>query len=192
MRRLLALTMLAGAASLAAQEPSAAVTPDTSWIAPGDAVRITADSLGLKDWHGHYVAALPDSVVVRGADGAERRIPLWQINEFLVNHGNRPPQGQAGMGAVIGGLAGAGIGVLVGTHGDNSGCVAEGATILDCTSDQYKDGAIGLGIGLLVGAGVGALIRITPWQYVPIIPPPEVATRLTPRGDPALVLAFRF
>ena len=171
---------------------SSVVTPDTSEIAPGDPVRITADSLGMKDWHGRYVAAIPDSVIVRGADGAERRIALWQIDEFLVNHGDRPEQGQAGMGAVIGGLAGAAVGVLVGTHGDNSGCVAEGATILDCTNEQYKDGAIGLGIGMLVGAGIGALIKITPWQYVPIVPPPEVSLSGDRRGDVALVLRFRF
>jgi hypothetical protein len=201
MRLVVVFALLSYAARLGAQggvqdatppdTVSAVVTPDTSEIAPGDAVRITAPALGLSDWHGFYVAAPPDSVTVRGADSVTRSIPLWEISEFLVNHGNRPPQSQWLLGAGIGGLAGAAVGVLAHTRNLDEGCTAEGSSIFECTPEQYRGGLEGAAIGVLVGAGVGALIRITPWQYVPINAP-EAAAMATPRGDPVVALRFRF
>ena len=88
--------------------------PDTSEIAAGDAVRITAPSLDLNKWRGFFVHAEVDSVTVRdsASGGTLRTLPLEQITKFEVNHGNRPAEGNAAEGGAIGLLAGAVIGVV--------------------------------------------------------------------------------
>jgi hypothetical protein len=189
MRRLVpVLAGLCACASLRAQS----VTPDTSEIAPGDAIRVTAPVLGLKDWHGYLVSAVPDSVKVRSADSVAFTIPISEITEFLVNHGNRAPQGNAGVGAIVGGLGGAIVGVLAGTSSEDAGCFDVDAFLEDCTQTQYRNGLIGAGIGVVIGAGIGALIRTTPWQYVPVVPPPAVTTRVAPNGATVVAIGFRF
>lgn len=178
--------MIAGA--LAAQS----VTPDTSEIAPGDAVRITAPALGLKDWRGFLVEAVPDSVRVRSPDSVAFTIPISEIESFLVNHGNKAPSGNAPTGLVIGGLVGGLAGVLAGTHENSSGCLAEDASVVDCTPEQFRKGAEGLLIGAAIGAGIGALIKTSHWQYVPIVAPAEVSTFAAPNRRTVVALAWRF
>jgi hypothetical protein len=188
MRRLVpVLAVLCASAVLRAQS----ITPDTSEIAPGDAIRVTAPVLGLKDWHGYLVEAVPDSVKVRSPDSVAFTIPISEITEFMVNHGNQPPSGNALSGLVIGGIVGGVIGVIAGTHAYESGCLAEGATAIECTPEQYRKGAEGFLIGALVGAGIGALIKTSHWQYVPIVAP-EVTSFVAPNGATVMALQIRF
>jgi len=182
------LLVCAGAA--AAQEQ--VVTPDTSEIAPGDGVRITAPALGLADWRGAFVEALPDSVRVRSPDAITLTIALADIESFMVNHGNKPPSGNALTGAVLGGLVGAIVGIVAGTHDDATGCVEDDPSLADCTPEQFQKGGIGLLIGAGLGAGIGALIKTSHWQYVPIVPPPEVEAFRAPNGAVVVALGFRF
>jgi hypothetical protein len=179
--------VIAAAPALPAQE----VSPDTAEIAPGDAVRITAPALGLKGWKGWYVRAELDSVTLRGkGDSATRTLPLAEIARFEVNHGNKPLEGHAAQGALLGGLAGGLLGMISQPGSDDSECnPIDGAFY--CSGAQWKGGVVGAGIGALIGLGIGALIRTTPWREVPINPP-EVTGHVSPRGDPGLMVTLRF
>ena len=182
--RAVLIAMVAGRAA-AAQEAA----PDTAEIAPGDAVRITAPALGLDKWKGWYVSAGFDSVTVRAADSSVKTLPLEKIARLEVNHGNIPSKGNAGVGAVLGGLSGVLLGAIAADPANIDTCVTSDSP--DCSSAQLRGGFYGLLIGAALGAGIGAFIRTEHWTDVPINPP-EVTVSFPPRTYGSVGLAFKF
>jgi hypothetical protein len=183
--RAVLIAMVAGRAAAAAQEAA----PDTSEIAPGDAVRVTAPALGLDKWKGWYLSAGFDSVTVRAADSSVQTLPLEKIARLEVNHRNIPSKGNAGAGAVLGGLGGMLLGAMAADPANIDTCVTSDSP--DCSYAQLRGGMYGLLIGAALGAGIGALIRTEHWTDVPINPP-EVTVAFPPGSYGALGLAFRF
>lgn len=181
------LIILAAGQVLAAQEAA----PDTSEIAPGDAVRITAPALGLDKWRGWYVAAEIDSVTVRdAADSTLRTLSLEQITLLEVNHRNLPPHGNAGSGALLGGIGGIFLGIAAADPANTDVCLSSSEDA-ECSPAQLRGGLYGLLIGAALGALVGALIRTQHWTSVPINPP-EVTVAFPPGSYGAVGLAIRF
>ncbi len=166
--------------------------PDTSEIVAGDAVRITAPALGLDKWTAHFVRAEVDSVTVRDGPGDTTltTLPLGQIKQFEVNHGNKPPESRSAQGAAVGLLVGVVIGVARASSDNLDVCLTVDA-IPDCTSAQWRGAFYGGAIGAFLGMGVGALISTDNWSEVSINPP-EVSIWIQPRGDAGLRVALRF
>ena len=146
--------LLAG--SLAAQAPVSAQS-----LQPGTRVRVsTVDAPSLLRI-GTVSAASVDSLWFL-ADGANTTLALpygaiSQLNVRVDRHSN------AQRGAVIGVLAGAGTGIILGLAGDDKGWFTPG-------QNAVFEG-IGLGaLGLLVGGAIGAAFDTEEWSPVRVLP----------------------
>ena len=184
MRRIFAgfaFAIVAALPALAAQ--------DTTSVAPGDAVKVTAPSRGLTEWQGTFVRLHGDTVVLRGkgADTALSMLPIPAITEFEVNHGNQKSHGHWLAGALIGAGTGliAGLVIPVGAgcandpYCDLSANISKGAQVLMTTA-----------VGGLLGAGIGALIRTDP--YKPVKLQPSVGVMSLPQGRVGIGIQARF
>ena len=171
---LLVMPLLCAALPLAAQ--------DSTKLAKGDAVKVTAPSIQLDQWPGVFEQWRGDSIAVRGsgADSVLLVLPIGVITSFEVNHGNKKSHGHAWAGAIVGAVAGATL----------------AAASNSCSSGEYycvpdSEAALAGGVvGGLLGAGIGALIRTNPWEVVELTPAPHVA--LLPGGRVGVGLSLRF
>jgi hypothetical protein len=143
----------------------AAAAQDSAVVVAGDAVRISAPSLGLYKSAAVFVRVDRDTLVVRAAPGDTTltAIPLAAVSKFEVNHGNRAPARQTLKGALIGGS----VGILAGTIAsmECQGYYGSG----ECRS-KFGPMMAGLGAGALVGAGVGSLIKVARFRTVKLAP----------------------
>jgi hypothetical protein len=147
------LASIAGAAGLAAGQ-------DTTLVAAGDAVRISAPAVGLHESEAVFVRVQRDTLVVRGRSNTTvTAIPLAAVTGFEVNHGNRPPVRQTLKGAFIGGS----VGLLAGTIASSECPTFYGSG--SCHS-RFAAMMAGLGAGALVGAGIGSLIKVANYRTV--------------------------
>ena len=140
---------------------------DTS-VAPGDRVRVTAPSLGLKKEVGAVAALETSTLIVNSDERADALdVPLADVTKLEVYRGQKS---QAGKGALIGGLVVAPIGVFTGILLHEYG---ERMCDSNCSeSSGSAGGAAVLGAALFgtVGAGLGALMgsafRADRWEAV--------------------------
>lgn len=184
--RFVLIALVVGQA-LAAQEAA----PDTTELAPGDAVRITAPALGLDKWTGWYVSADFDSVTVRGsADSSLRTLPLELISRFEANHGNIPPQGNAGEGAMLGVILGIVGGIIV-AEPQNADLCLSSSEDAECSQTQKRGALYGAVIGGVVGGVIGSFFKTWHWVDIPINPP-EVSVSFPPGSLGALGVAVKF
>lgn len=138
---------------------------DTSQVAPGDGVRVTAPSRGWKRWTGYFVGFRGDSVVLRSAapDTAAETVPIAAVKRFEVNHGNRPPRSRT----VEGLIGGAGIGLSYGLANTVLyQCDDESSWICDPVNVV----ASFVLLGAVTGAITGALVRAPPYRDVTLEP----------------------
>ena len=157
----LAIALICATAGLAAQ--------DSTKVAKGDAVKVTAPSRDLHEWPGVFEQRTGDTITVRGsgADTARVVLPIGVITRFEVNHGNQKSHGHALTGLLVGFGAGAIVGAV-----DGSSCDKSSTTICFNSGEE----ALMLGaIGGLLGAGIGALIRSDPFTTVTLQPQVKVS-----------------
>ena len=133
-------------------------------LQPGDQVRITAPSQNLTRQRGTLLEKRADTLVVGLAVGGaltEPRsrllVPFGAITQLDVSVGRK---GHLPQGLLLGSVGGGSIGALAGTQVDCSGyeqglCMA------------YL-GAIGAGVGAILGGVIGAAIRTERWTEVRI------------------------
>jgi hypothetical protein len=139
---------------------------DTTQLAAGDAVRVTAPSRHWKSWTGYFAGFRADSVVLRSAASPESLyvLPVSAVKRLDVNHGNQPArsrtwEGLAG-GAAFGLAWGIATEVLYGCDTDAWIC-DEGSVIT----------ALTLG-GAAIGGIAGALTHTPPYRTVQLQPHP--------------------
>jgi hypothetical protein len=156
---------------------------DSTQLATGDAVKVTAPSMHFDRWPGVFEQWRGDSVAVRGAgkDSTLAVIPIGVIKQFEVNHGNRKSHGHFWAGAIVGLVIGVGIGAA-----DASSC--ESTTYDICVDPGVEAGTLGL-IGGLLGGGIGALIRTDPYKVVQLHPAPHVS--VLPGGGVGIGVSLR-
>ena len=146
---------------------------DTSRVAPGDAVRVTAPSLGWQRWPAIFVGFQADSVVLQSAAHADSQhvVPFVAVHRLEVNHGNQPSRSWTAKYLVIGAGAGLLYGIIYGTAG---------AILYPCDKDQWwicdpwhVVGSFTV-VGAAAGAIGGALMRSPPYQTVRLEPRPAI------------------
>jgi hypothetical protein len=127
----------------------------------GDVVRVSAPRCGLDGHTMVFQAQRNDSLVFEKAP-----CPLANITNLEVHRGKKR---HWLLGAGVGLLAGAGVGVAL---------FASSGGVESCTGACWGVvGAIyGAGPGVLLGAGIGALIRTDRWKEVPL---PELSVGLS-------------
>lgn len=168
----LAMSLVCATVPLAAQ--------DSTKLATGDAVKVTAPSRDLHEWPGVFEQRTGDTITVRGrgADTARVVLPINVITRFDVNHGNKKSHGHVLAGAGIGLVAGAAIGF------SSSKCSAG-----DMMCAEGMGAAAGGVLGALLGAGIGALIRTDPYTSVTL--QPQLKVSALPGGRVGLGLSLR-
>ena len=152
-----ALALLPSAA-LSAQTPETAPPGAAVVIArltPGATVRAAAAGVRVT---GRIQTAGPDTVVLTLRDGATARLALAGV-DTLWRAGRATARG-ATIGAIIGGIALAGLGVLVA----QGFCDSPGGCGDDTRKSALGGGALGVAGGALLGAGLGSLART--WRRV--------------------------
>ncbi len=117
-------------------------------VAPGDSVRVTAPTVAPDPLVGTLVSLGADACVLEVAGHAEPlRLPLASVTGLEVRReGESQTANGAFLGALFGGVAGAGIGIAM----CSGGCEAEVPQV----AAVY--GGIGAGLGLLVGLSIGS------------------------------------
>jgi hypothetical protein len=131
---------------------------DSVRIAPGSRVRVTAPEISRTRIVGTYTRMHADTLVVE-VDGRTHSFLRTAVTRLDVSVGRK---GNAGKGALYGGLLGAGIGALA--LGSSSLCadLQAGGT---CALVGAGGGGIG---GLLIGALIGSASKSDRWQAVPV------------------------
>jgi hypothetical protein len=193
MRSPFAVLALMLASALHAQDSTEAVAdgydgPDTARAAAGDAIRITAPSLGVHEVSGMLISIRDDSVRFRvpGPNSQVIAIPYSDVTSFDVNHGNKPAHRRVQEGAALGaGILGAAgylydIGSPKSQCQDSNGCSAT---------------LVGVLTGGLIGAFVGLFFKTEPYEQVDLPTPAKLS--VAPTWDPAqrapgVMLAVRF
>jgi len=156
-------------------------------LARGSRVQVTAPAHGAERVVGTVLSLHSDTLVLAVAGITDSiRLPWSGLTEVQVSRGQ---QRQVGGGLVMGGAAGAGLGIVLGyaAGDDPPGWFALSA------GNKAAIGGVFLG---MLGAGIGGLMGARSakekWESVPL---GAVATRIgmAPRGDGvALVLSARF
>jgi hypothetical protein len=161
-----ALAFVASASLAAAQAPVSDTAPVAGAVTPGTRVRITRTYDGPRT--GTLVALGPDTALVRWQPGEPvAEVPLVETTRFEVAHGHRRQSLRgAGTGLLVGAVSGFVLGAATYT-----GC--EGQTnCLDIVGSAEGAGAIGGivlgGVGVVLGAVVGAFVRSERWRTVPL------------------------
>lgn len=158
--------MRARTALLAASLAALAVAPTRaqtlpSAVGPGARVRVRIDSPPPpRTVIGTVRAPGADTLVLAPADGGPLRyIPTSSIDRLEVSRG----RGVVASHVLIGAVAGAAIGGVV--AGTSSSCAGD-----DPWCRFWRNLAVlgGVGLGGVVGAGVGALIKGEKWMAVPL------------------------
>jgi hypothetical protein len=166
-------------AALVLVAPFPLLAQQESLLAPGERVRVTAPGIGVHERVCTFSALRRDTALVMERGGTLLALPLASITKLEVSRGRRS---RVGKGAVIGLLAGAGAGVLLGA--------------LDLA--QEEGGAeyvllgwagLGAGAGALFGAVLGAVIRVDRWEPVRLYP---VRVGLGSQRNGALTLSLSF
>jgi hypothetical protein len=137
------LTVLLASPSMMAQTPKSTDTTLHQTLVslrPGTAVRVSRDLSRVEG----TVQRLTRHDMVLAGDQAEHTLALGEVDTLWVSR-----RGQAGKGALIGGLAGLGIGLIAGAI-----AAPEGST----DTPKGANALIGGGIGLLGGAFLGLLV----------------------------------
>lgn len=129
-------------------------TTTDSWSV-GDRIRVTMSGPFPARWTGAFQGLESDSILLVRMSGAEApaRVGLSQIGVLEESIGRKR---HWAAGAVIGLLAGAGVGALIGeSHRSNPDDFIQGMDAL------YAP--IGAAIGMGVGAGIGFMVRSDRW-----------------------------
>jgi hypothetical protein len=176
-------------ATLVAIALPSARAQDTSRVAPGDDVRVTAPSLHWKRWPGSFVGFRGDSVVLRSATPSDsvNVVAFSVVKRFEVNHGNQPPRSWTKEYLILG----TGVGLVFGiSYG------VAGAILYPCDEDQWwicnpwhVVGSFTL-LGAALGGISGALTHAPPYRSVPLKPRAEVA--LLPGGRMGIGIRLHF
>ncbi|TFH64764.1 MAG: hypothetical protein E4G90_07445 [Gemmatimonadales bacterium] len=157
-----------------------AIAQDGVQLTPGTKVRVTVHTLGLNKQVGTVYELRGDTLVIQtkaGAGADMLRVSIPATNRLDVKAGTRRHW-----------AAGAGIGFLAG-----------GVTVLawknDPTEDWWTSDAnkalAGGGVGLLVGAALGALITSDRWSEVPLDQiRPRLVAQLDGRVGVGVVMRF--
>lgn len=163
-RSVLTVRLIGWWALLALARP-AAHGQDTSQVAPGDGVRVSAPSRGWKRWTGYFVGFRGDSVVVRATvpDTAVETVPIAAVERFEVNHGNQPPRSRTVEGVVKGTGIGLGYGLV---HTAIYPC--EDTSSWFC--DPVNIVASFTLFGAAAGAIMGTLVRTPPYRNITLEP----------------------
>lgn len=138
---------------------------DTTRVAPGDQVRVVAPARGWKRWDGTFVAVRADSVVLMGTAKPETMevVPIADIRQFLVNHGNRPPRSLFLPGLAAGALMGLVYGVTA-----EALYPCDGYWLCENTIPAFTLG------GAALGGIMGAFTHAPPWRAVKLSPQPTL------------------
>lgn len=152
-------TILAVALLLAA--PVDLVAQREPVVAPGDRVRVSAGGVFPGRLVGTVMSLTPDTFVLE-IEGRSQplALPLASLETLQVSRGRKSHWPE---GAVIGALAGAGIGTIV-SYRFGFGCVAKIANRCVATGGWILGGLL----GLLIGADIGASIKSDRWETVPL------------------------
>jgi hypothetical protein len=134
-------------------------------LQPGQRVRVTAPTEGLRRKEGRFEKLQRDSLLVVSVDGQTRVLPLRTVTLLEQVHGRRRhPLPGMGIGIGIGALAGGAAGYAAGedrcsrtsffclTRGESTGLGAAGGAI----------------VGGLLGLAVGAVWTTDRWADVPV------------------------
>jgi len=136
-----------------AQEPSV--------VAPGARIRITElDSTVRRA--GTVVTAGRDTIVLRPDQGEAAPIATSRITQLDVSYG---VHGHALKGVVFGGLAGLGIGALIGYSTANR--TGSEDDVIESAGNSIIWAGIGAGVGMLVGGVIGGSHKTERWEEVP-------------------------
>ncbi len=126
---------------------------DSVPIAVGDRVRVTAPTLDIDKYDGTLQALAGDTLTINSL-----RVALIWVTGLDIHRGTKS---NAGKGAAIGLLVGAGIAVAAGIWFSEA---FNGSTQGVC-----ETGCISWAVTLaLLGAGIGAAIRTDRWEEVPL------------------------
>ncbi len=156
-------------------------------VEPGARVRVTAPAQQPGWVIGTVVAWEREQLVLEverpdGLRGTQLRLARDQLTRLDVHRGRKR---RTLLGAGIGGLVGAAAGVAI-VAGICGGLDSDA-----CTQGQVPiAGAIGGGGGLLIGAGIGTLIKTDRWKAFPV---DRVRVSVTPvrNGRLALLVSVR-
>jgi hypothetical protein len=121
----------------------------------GTRVRVTTPEVQARRVTGTLVEASERVIVLAFASGERRAIPVEAVTRLERSRGRR---GHPVAGAVVGGLLGGGFVALM------SGLACD---VEDCEGSPAGAVLLGVGLGALPGAGVGALIKTERWDAVP-------------------------
>jgi hypothetical protein len=146
-----------------AASPAMLRSQDTTLVAPGDPVRVTAPTAGLKRWTGYFAGFRGDSILLYAtpADTSRRVVPVDAVERFEVDRGNHPEERQVLKGMAIGATMGLVWGVAA-------------SALYSCGHDSYWlcDPHHTIPTFTLVGAGVGGLMgafwKERPYAIVPL------------------------
>lgn len=133
-------------------------------------LRVFAPAQGLQGADVSFRGFVGDTMVVRrNSSGLQLLVPLALVDSIDAWVGVKQHTGQ---GALIGLLAGAAVGMLIGStvepycaftdaQGNESNCASRSETVI-------SGGLVGGLIGPLIGTPIGAAVRTTVWERVPL------------------------
>ncbi|MEJ2320196.1 MAG: hypothetical protein P8Y10_08530 [Gemmatimonadales bacterium] len=138
--------------------------PDTTFVHPGDRVRLQAPRISSGRLVGEVTELEGDTLVLLSEGGGSTiAIPTSDLERIAVSQGKKS-------NAILGLLVGAGVGVASAVGLSIWVCNADDD---GCTSGQVVGGALAVTfIGAGLGAGIGALIKTERWREASIPPPP--------------------
>jgi hypothetical protein len=153
----------------------ASVSEGPARVEPGVQVRVEVPERPPGQFRGEVVAIEADTLTLRyvGSSDIVDPIPLAYVTRVEVRRGTK---GNAGTGALAGGLLGIALGVVAVASEDSSSGWYEGAGW-----DIAAVGTMGL-LGAGLGALIGAAARTEVWQEVPL-----ETIRIEPAGRGAVV-----
>ncbi len=147
--------------ALSAATGCASVSEGPARVEPGVQVRVQVPDQPPGQFRGEVVAVEADTLALRyrGSSVIVNRIPLASVTGIEVRRGTK---GNAGTGALAGGLLGLGFGLVIVATDESSGGYYEGA-------GYDLAGVVTLGLlGAGLGAAIGAAVRTEVWQEVPL------------------------
>lgn len=156
---------------------------DTTFVQPGDRVRLQAPRISSSALVGTVTDLQRDTLALLGAAGSTIAIPTADLERIAVSQGRKS-------NVLLGLLIGAGVGVASSVGVTIWVCNADDD---GCTSGQVVGGVLGLtAVGAGLGAGIGALIRTERWKEatIPAAPPP-VSLGLARDGSMRLTISLR-
>lgn len=179
--RLRGVLLAAGLLALALAPAGAQAFPTS--IVPGARVRVRVDTPPpRRSVTGTVRAVAADTLMLAPEhDGAARTIPAGSIGKLELSRG----RGVSASHILIGAVAGAAVGGVV--AGSSGSCTGD-----DPWCKFWSKMAVlgGVGLGTVVGAGVGALIKGEKWTTLPLEQRLSIAP--LPRGGATVSLRFEF